>query len=85
MIETAIHENVSQELAQKWDLIPDEIDNIFERAITAGKHNEFYCISENIHLPLEIVRSDVITAIKAKKPSDPEQIIIKVKEALHLQ
>lgn len=84
IIEKATNEIVCRELAEKWDATAEEITEFFEKALAAGKHNEFYSISESVHLDLEAVRNDIISLVKKTSPKAVSHVREKVKELLHV-
>lgn len=69
-------------LQQSWDIMDSDIVEYLEKASVAGKHNEFYSLSQDIHLPLEIVRSETMKFYKQNSNAEIETIISSISSLL---
>lgn len=54
-----------QELSTRWDIAVEEVTPYLEQALTAGKHNEFFCLAERLSMDEAAVRNDCIQFFKS--------------------
>ncbi len=82
LIEEIMDKDLSQ-LTKEWgDISDSELKDIFEEALSSGKHNEFFTISQKIHLPKEQIRSDIIKIYKETHESEVKIIEDSIREIL---
>lgn len=74
MVESVMSDGGSEYLAEQWDLPKEDVYAILERSLTAGKHNEFYSISQEVGLELTNVRRDIVLCEAKLKPEDKVRI-----------
>ena len=63
LIEETLRNNLDA-LVDIWESPKEDIIAFLEQALTAGKHNEFYNLSNSLCLPLSQVRADIIKNYK---------------------
>ena len=61
---------VKKELSERWRMGGEFDDEIVDRAISAGKHSEFYMLAEQLNLDENQVRMDVIRAVADVIPDE---------------
>lgn len=82
LIENAINEIDKSYLLQEWDARETDVIEYLERAIVAGKHNEFYTLSQDLQLSLEAVRRNVIQFFKQTNKAEVNEVIAYICELL---
>ena len=58
------------ELAGLWQIDRDALEGIFDEAIAAGKHNEFYTLQEKLVQKVDVIRNDVVREVSSKATQD---------------
>ena len=64
LVENAKNSDDISYLQQEWEATESDIVTYLERAIAAGKHNEFFALSQALQLPLETVRRSAMRFYK---------------------
>ena len=82
LIENAKNEVDRSYLLQEWDAAENDVAEYLERATVAGKHNEFFSLSQDLQLPLETVRRDVIRFFKHTNIAAVDEVIASIRELL---
>lgn len=75
LVEKALQADSLDYLVQSWDTDIEDIRVALEEALTAGKHNEFFALSNRMCLSLQQVRSDIIKFYKQQHPDTVTDII----------
>ena len=57
-------------LAERWDMPTEDVISFLEQAITAGKHNEFFCLSKLLSMDKSSVLNDCIKHFKTQYPDE---------------
>lgn len=68
--------------APRWGVDDAALAGMFERALAAGKHNEFYTLAQELGLPEAQVRSDLIAALRETLPTEFDALAAKVRALL---
>ncbi len=68
--------------APRWGVDDAALAGMFERALAAGKHNEFYTLAQELGLPEAQVRSDLIAALRETLPKEFDSIAAAVRGRL---
>ena len=84
MVESVMSEDGLIYLAERWELQKEEVTAVLEKALAAGKHNEFYSISQAVGLELTNIRRDVILCEAKTKPDDKSRILNTVLKQLNI-
>lgn len=84
MVESVMSDDGLIYLSERWDLPREEVNVILEKALAAGKHDEFYCISQAIGLELTNIRRDVILCETKTNPDNKARILKTVLERLNV-
>lgn len=82
LVEKALLSDNLSYLEESWDTSTEEIKNALEEALAAGKHNEFYVLSNKMFLSLHQVRSDIIKLYKQQHPDTITGIIRSIQALL---
>lgn len=82
LIENAINEVDKSYLLQEWDAKETDVVEYLERAIVAGKHNEFFSLSQDLQLPLEAVRRNAMRFFKQTNKAEVDEVIACICELL---
>lgn len=69
-------------LEQEWEATNPDIINYLEHAIVAGKHNEFFALSQVLQLPLDTVRRSAMRFYKQTNQAAVDDIINCISEIL---
>ena len=75
LIDNAIAADDLSFIIQSWGVERPEIMNYLEQAKTAERHDEFFSLSQNLNLPIETVRTDLIRFFKQTNPNEAEKAI----------
>lgn len=83
LLET-IENNTStkEDLFELWKVEKDHDDEIIDRALHAGKHNEFYSIAEQLNQDEEQVKIDIIRIVGKIIPKEVQSIENDIKALL---
>ena len=57
-------------LAERWDMPVEDVTSFLEQAITAGKHNEFFCLAKLLSMDKSSVLNDCIKCFKTQYPNE---------------
>lgn len=74
--------HIVKELVTLWKIDEDELKNDFDEAILAGKHNEFFTLSQRIVQEKVVVQSDLVRCLADKKIDDFDNIAASIKNVL---
>jgi predicted ATPase len=69
-------------LSNLWQTDSRHLNSILVDALGAGKHNEFHSLSENLHLPNERVRSDIIRFLANSATEEFSAITVAIENSL---
>lgn len=62
-------------LLQEWEVSASDVASYLERALVAGKHNEFYSLSQDLQLSLETARRSAMRFFKQTQQTEVEKVI----------
>lgn len=82
LIENAQNAENLTYLLQEWEVSEADLTTYLERAIVAGKHNEFFSLSQDLQLPLEAVRRNAMRFFKQTHQTEIEEVISSICELL---
>lgn len=82
LVESALRNKNFELLGKMWEISIEDIQAIFEKALGAGKHNEFYTISKEVCLPENQIRADVIRFYKQNNTDKIDDIILAIRDLL---
>lgn len=76
LVSSALRACTLDDIMEQWNF-PDfhDLTSYLEQALSAGKHNEFYSLSQNTCLPLEQIRVDIIRRYKKDHPEEIEKLV----------
>ena len=75
LVEFALYNDNLEWLRKAWNTSIEEVKIILEQAVAAGKHREFYEISQKTFLTCEQVRTDLIRFYIDNNPQEIQPII----------
>lgn len=82
LIEEAIRQDNHESLCSQWGLNEATITGYLEEALNAGKHSEFYSLSQNLQLEIEQTRADIIRFYRSTHPDDVNLIEDSIRQLL---
>lgn len=82
LVENAQNADDISYLEQEWEATESDIITYLERSIAAGKHNEFFTLSQALQLPLDTVRRSAMRFYKQTNQTAIDDIISSVSELL---
>ena len=75
MVEAALQALDKGYLMREWESTEEDITSFFEIALTAGKHNEFFSLSQSLALDISQVRQDVMRFYKSTHQKQIQDIL----------
>jgi predicted ATPase len=76
-------ETLKTSAAETWRLSNEnELREFLERAVAAGKHNEFHTLATKLSLPEETVRRELTAALRRSSPEEFEKLADRVRKQL---
>lgn len=73
---------IVEDLVTLWKIDQEKLKNSFDEAIMAGKHNEFYTLSQRIVQDKAVVQSDIIRCLANKNIDDFNLITVSINKVL---
>lgn len=82
LVEEALSQTTHEELCTQWGTTENDVTSYLEQALNAGKHAEFYSLSQNLQLGEEQIRADIIRFFKQNHTEEIASIEAAIRELL---
>jgi len=82
LVEQTVAQTDFSSLLNIWQTDSPNLHTILDEALRAGKHNEFFSLSENLHLSKERVQSDIIRFVVENAAAEFSDVIVAIENSL---
>jgi hypothetical protein len=82
LIEQTVAQTDLSSLLNIWQTDSPNLHAILDEALRAGKHNEFFSLSENLYLSKERVQSDIVRFVVENAAAEFSDVIVAIENSL---